>query len=153
MPIAIGTAASVSGSNWSGLADTQAIDGRAAIYEHPTSTDWLKLSNFNLAPSGTIAGIQVDAWGSGTCSGSSARLTDWGLSKDGGASVHGTLKQLTLDQTTDSGKTAGGAADLWGGAWSASDLASPNFCVMAKKAAIAAGQIRLDRVQVTVTYA
>lgn len=151
MPTAIGTAASASGANWSGLGDTRTIDGRAAIYES-VATDWLKLSSFGLSPSGSVQGFSVEIEGSGTCGDPTNRSLDIGLSKDGGASVHGSLKTVTLPQSTDSTRTAGGASDLWGGSWSPSEVSSPTFCVLIKRSVVGPGQVRLDRVQVSVTY-
>ena len=152
MPTAIGTANTASGSGWIGTADTKTIDGKAAVYNSVTATEWLKLSNFGLGPSGSINGIQVDSHGSGTCGDPTNRGMEIALSKDGGASIHGSTKTFTLDQTTDATETSGGAADLWGGSWTPAELASPLFCVLIKRQAAGAGQIRLDRVQVTVTY-
>lgn len=99
----------------------------------------------------TVKGIEVQVQAKADSTSGSPRLCVQ-LSSDGGASWT-TAKTTSTLTTTETTLTVGSASDLWGRAWSATDLVGANFRVrVIDVAASKARSFSLDTVAVRVTY-
>lgn len=135
---------------WAGTGNVFATDGVYATNASPAS-QYLKVTGFGFSvPLGaTILGIAVnvvkkDNAGGGALFDAHARLVR-----------AGTVEAIDRNDgsawpSTDGTVSYGGAADLWGASWSASDINNTGFGFAI--AVSGAGQARVDDVQIQVTY-
>ena len=79
----------------------------------------------------------------GTYSQTTAERIEVGLTKDGSTTV-GTTKVIYLNPT-DSSYTLGDANDLWGGAWSPSDVDNANFGVLIRRPQLGTDNVYTER--------
>ncbi len=110
--------------------------------------------DFNIPSDATINGIVVEIEKS--CTSTSGSPNDATIQLIKGGTASGTNKaSATTWPTTDAYSTYGGAADLWGLAWSPSDINASNFGVriQAQKTGLKTSTtVRVDHVRITVYY-
>lgn len=110
--------------------------------------DWYNFA-FGVPPGATITGILVTAEIHSYSEGYTA-IIELELSWDGGTSYTTSGKDVTTTSATDETQTAGGAADLWGRAWSDTEFSDANFRVRGTGAG--SRRVYLDHLQITVHY-
>lgn len=140
------------GNDWVDMSNVTANDGSEASVVSPNSgsSDWLHATGFGFAiPTGsTINGIEVVVEGR-----HSASDTHMVVQIVKGGTRTGIEKYQPIT-TTNTAYTLGGAADLWSGTFSASDINNANFGVAIQSGANA-GFITLmycDYLTIKVTY-
>lgn len=151
-----GSSASGSGSpdTWDNPTNVFANDGTWSTcdLEGSDQSELLEVTGFGFAVPGgdTILGIQVDIERSASVG---STVTDDTVQLVQGGAGKGSDKAdlVTNWPTTDTVKTYGGAADLWGASWSPSDINLSAFGISIRCAASAATQARIDYVTITVT--
>lgn len=119
------------------------------------TTDTLALTNFNLAAAGlpataTINWIRAEV----EFNTDNATITNQvQLTKNGTVAV-GLNRAVWVTQTAKAFRTYGGAADLWGTTWTATELRSANFWVLLNYISTAWAQymVNVYRVRVTIDY-
>ena len=156
-PGTLADAADAGTSSWTTVSNAGASDDAYAVwtadYGGGAPTDRLKATNFGFSiPAGaTIDGILVEVEGkhSGLTNPSVNLIS---LLKDGiveGGSKNGWSNLFT---TTDAYYSFGGAADVWGGAWTASDINSSSFGTYFNCYGEGNGATYIDHVRITVYY-
>lgn len=157
MTTSVKPAGAGAGSSWTNPGNIVASDDAraAATIGSGATSNPLEATTFGFAiPNGaTILGIQIDVERSRMATGTVAN-TRLDALKAGSAT--GTAKNDATDWPASNDATAsyGGAADLWGGAWSASDINDANFGVQLTMTAGAGATmtLRIDFIQITITY-
>lgn len=102
---------------------------------------------FNLPPTATVIGIEVEAEMSTSQSGQTADLL-LSLSSDGGVNYTAT-KQHSQSNITDAVYMFGGKTDTWGRTWSVSELQQLKLKVEGR---VTAGAVRVDQLKAKVYY-
>lgn len=146
-----GTSAWTNPGNAAASDDSRATSG-ASI---GSPTQYLKATNFGFAiPTGdTINGITVEIERS---RGSSISIADQRVRLVKAGTVQSTDKgTLTAWGSTDAYATYGGAADLWSGTWSPSDINDTGFGVVIsaqKTGGKGVAAPRVDHIRITITH-
>ena len=103
---------------------------------------------FGIPSGATIAGIQVRVEGSSSTAGTTTFQI--GLSGNNGASWF--EKSASFTGTTDTPSVYGSTTDLWGTTWTSTQVDSTHFRVRIYRTGISTADLRIDRLQVNVTY-
>jgi len=146
---------SASGLVWKNPTYTYSSDNSRASYNN-SFQDILALTSFGFSSaSGVIDGIKVEIEGYGT--GAAPPIGDQidvALTKDGStpAGSWKTARALPNGLANEAYITCGGANDLWGTSWTASDIDNSNFGALIRDTDIVAGALYIDHVRVTVYY-
>jgi len=115
----------------------------------------LRITGFDfssLADGVPIVGITVKVEGYHSSSTSTNRQYQVGMTKDG-STLAGTRKTDTFLQNSESVRTLGGIADLWGTTWTTSDIKGTGFGILLRDAnTTASGTFYIDSVTVSVEY-
>ena len=116
------------------------------------TTHYLKATNFGFTiPGGSVIdGIVVEVErkenSSSVCKDSRIRIVK-------GGSVGSTDKSSVTEwPTTDTYKTYGGAADLWGETWSSTDINDSTFGFALSALGVGFGTAQVDHIRITVYY-
>jgi hypothetical protein len=135
-------------SDWNNASNAYSSDDS---YAEPSALDdQHDFYGFDLsAASGTIDGIQVDIEYHGH--NNSDAIIEVELSYDGGGNYTSSGKSCTINTTSDTTETLGGAADTWGRSWSTSELTAASFRV---RICTPTGSVKtyVDHITTTVTY-
>lgn len=135
--------------------DSYAVTGRSTSGYSPV----LAVTGFGFGvPAGaTIDGITVNVEGKASASGVASNycyISDTYLTKNGTDGV-GAAATNTKWTTSDTTRTLGGAADLWGETWTPSEINAATFGVLLKMwfvSPVGTLQCSIDHVAITVTY-
>lgn len=123
------------------------------VYTYCTSAKSQQYANFgfNIPVGSTIQGIQIDVIG--YCNNSDAYITA-SMSSNGGSSFSATKTTTSFKGTSYMSNILGGNADLWGTAWSRTDISDLNFRLKLNSTGNMSGghQFRIDYVKVTIYY-
>ncbi len=118
---------SASGASWSYPEYVYADDANYATYTIPTNATGY---GFAIPSNATIKGIQVAVARSSSSNGGNNSINDSGLYLLKGGSQVGASRGTTTDWPTSiTAATYGGTNDLWGAAWSPSEINSTGFGV------------------------
>ena len=155
-PLGPGGATSLTGIGtvaWTSPGNVTVLDGNcaSAFLGGGLTSNWLFAANFGftIPANSTINGITVTWWKMGT----TAFITvDAGVRivKGGVIGSHDESSVTSWPYPSVSPTTYGGASDLWGQTWTATDINSNSFG--AAIAAISGGAAEVDYVTITVTY-
>jgi hypothetical protein len=151
---------SLSGDTWSNPNNAKAADASYATVTdtNPNHTHYLKTTNYGFSiPAGSdIQGIVVEVLRHASSNGVN-NVTDYVVKivkSDGSIGVANKADTLSLWPTSDAYATYGGAADLWGETWTASNINSSNFGVAFSANLIPDTSVTafVDFIRVTVYY-
>ncbi len=141
---------------WGNPTRATAQDGSYAATANfkSTSTQYLQCTGYNFAiPAGaTIDGITVTVWrlasNNACCSDAAMRLVKAGTIQATDRST------ATVYPNANTAEAHGGAADLWGGAWTVADINNANFgaAFAAKNTTATNRTVSVDYIQITVNY-
>jgi len=140
------------GTNWTDPTFALADDSSYAVYNAATQ-DYLRLTSLGLAlPNGAVGvGVQVVIKANGTSATTAQRQIRVGLTKDGTTLV-GAEKIITLNQTTDTSQTLGGATDLWGTTLTEAEMEANSFGILIRDADTTAAALNVNYATIQIFY-
>lgn len=146
------------GGSWTNTGNLNAAGSATVTVATSGTSEYLQGTNYGFSiPAGsTINGITVSINRSSSSNGGGNSLNDADLNLLKAGSIVGTDKATATDWPTSLGvATYGGASDLWGTTWTATDINATNFGVSLSalnQSGFSTRTASVDYIQVTVTY-